>query len=121
MSKCRLYIFASLPPLIPPLIKIDISSVDQHPRVEIRQCKAFVSFIFIRKKIKVITTGIILFQDGTDSIICKSLVNGTALVGHYPIKGYQTPVRTMKVNYIIFCARIYTVIIEVYFYHFELN
>lgn len=79
-----------------------------------------VIYFYKKKKIKVITTGIILFQDGTDSIIC-SLVNGSALVGHYPIRGYQTPVRTMKVNYIIFCARIYTVIIEVYFYHFELN
>lgn len=34
-------------------------------------------------------------MDGTDTIIC-SLVNGTTLVGHYPVKGYDTPVRTMK-------------------------
>ena len=32
-----------------------------------------------------------------DTIIC-SLVNESALVGHYPIKGYQTPVRTTQVN-----------------------
>ncbi|XP_020625334.1 uncharacterized protein LOC110062724 [Orbicella faveolata] len=34
-------------------------------------------------------------MDGTDSIIC-SVTNGSTLVGHYPIEGYQTPVRTMQ-------------------------
>lgn len=45
-----------------------------------------------------ITTGTFSFQDGTDSIIC-SVVNGSTLVGHYPIEGYQTPVRTKQVNW----------------------
>jgi len=61
------------------------------------QCKAFLSFFLLEKSIKVITTGTFSFQDGTDSIIC-SVTNGSTLVGHYPIEGYQTPVRTMQVN-----------------------
>ncbi|PFX23976.1 putative ferric-chelate reductase 1 isoform X2 [Stylophora pistillata] len=34
-------------------------------------------------------------MDGTDAIIC-SLQNGSIKVGHYAIKGYQTPTRTTK-------------------------
>ncbi|XP_078352613.1 ferric-chelate reductase 1-like isoform X2 [Oculina patagonica] len=35
-------------------------------------------------------------MDGTDSIICSFLVNGSTLVGHYPVKGQKTPVKTMQ-------------------------
>ncbi|CAH3167988.1 unnamed protein product [Porites lobata] len=33
-------------------------------------------------------------MDGTDSIICSSLDNGSNVIGHYPVKGYDTPIRT---------------------------
>ncbi|KAJ7350979.1 DOMON domain-containing protein frrs1L [Desmophyllum pertusum] len=35
-------------------------------------------------------------MDGTDSIICSSFKNGSTLVGHYAVKGHQTPVRTTQ-------------------------
>lgn len=35
-------------------------------------------------------------MDGTDSVICSSLVNGSNIIGHYPVKGHDTPVRTTQ-------------------------
>ena len=47
---------------------------------------------------QLIVLGLFLFQDGTDSIICSSFKNGSTLVGHYAVKGHQTPVRTTQVR-----------------------
>ncbi|KAM7447097.1 DOMON domain-containing protein frrs1L [Porites harrisoni] len=35
-------------------------------------------------------------MDGTDSIICSSLDNESNVIGHYPVKGHDTPIKTGK-------------------------
>ncbi|KAK2547459.1 Ferric-chelate reductase 1 [Acropora cervicornis] len=35
-------------------------------------------------------------MDGTDSIICSALPNGSTLIGHYPVIGHKTPIRTKQ-------------------------
>ncbi|XP_015774001.1 PREDICTED: putative ferric-chelate reductase 1 [Acropora digitifera] len=36
-------------------------------------------------------------MDGTDSIICSALPNGSTLIGHYPVTGHKRPKRTKQV------------------------